>query len=345
MSVWPCNLKGATCTSLFCLGAVNLTLAMIYVLFFKDGRLFATSSRPAHLAMVAPKTNMVAPTNLVAPTNVTEAEMDLCPEIPSHLVVGPLRIEFNSPVSMEFIQKENPEVEGGHWWPIDCIARQKVAIIIPFRDRESHLRYWLYYLHPILQRQLLDYRIYVINQYGETTFNRAKLMNVGYAEARKQYDYECFVFSDVDVIPMDDRNFYRCYSQPRHISVALDKFGFRLIYTGIFGGVTALSKKQFNTINGFPNKYWGWGGEDDDISYRLSFNNLSISRPDMITGRCRMIRHGPDLNNEPNPSRFDYIEKTRSTMATDGINSLEYKVIKVEKHQLYTNITVDIGKP
>lgn len=64
-------------------------------------------------------------------------------------------------------------------------------------------------------------------QYGETTFNRGKLMNVGYKEARKHYDYSCFVFSDIDIVPMDDRNLYRCYSQPRHLSVAVDKFGFR----------------------------------------------------------------------------------------------------------------------
>lgn len=52
-------------------------------------------------------------------------------------------------------------------------------------------------------------------------------MNVGVLEALKEYDYECFVFSDVDIIPMNDRNLYQCYSQPRHISVAVDKFGFR----------------------------------------------------------------------------------------------------------------------
>ena len=50
---------------------------------------------------------------------------------------------------------------------------------------------------------------------------------MGYAEALKDYDYDCFVFSDVDLIPMDDRNTYRCFSQPRHLSVSMDKFGFR----------------------------------------------------------------------------------------------------------------------
>ena len=42
----------------------------------------------------------------------------------------------------------------------------------------------------------------------------------------------------------------------------------RLPYAGYFGGVSGLNKSQFLRINGFPNEYWGWGGEDDDIFNR-----------------------------------------------------------------------------
>ncbi|KAL1023683.1 hypothetical protein UPYG_G00044520 [Umbra pygmaea] len=169
-------------------------------------------------------------------------------------------------------------------------------------------------------------------------------MNIGYTEALKEYDYDCFVFSDVDLIPMDDRNTYRCYSQPRHLSVSMDKFGFRLPYDHFFGGVAALSKEQFLKINGFPNHYWGWGGEDDAIFNRLSAKRMSISRPDGNIGKCRMIRHREKLN-DPNPERFNRIRNTKQTMDTDGINSLKYEVIKVEKNVLFTNITVDVGNP
>lgn len=79
--------------------------------------------------------------------------------------VGPLRIEFSNPVSLDVVRKENPNLQnGGRFRPKDCVALQKVAIIIPFRNRDEHLKFWLYYLHPILQRQQLDYGIYVINQ-------------------------------------------------------------------------------------------------------------------------------------------------------------------------------------
>nr|KAF6314193.1 beta-1,4-galactosyltransferase 1 [Myotis myotis] len=267
-------------------------------------------------------------------------------QVLSTLRVGPMLIEFNVPVDLTLLAKQNPEVKvGGRFAPKDCISPHKVAIIIPFRNRQEHLKYWLYYLHPILQRQQLDYGIYVINQAGESTFNRAKLLNVGFQEALKDYDYNCFVFSDVDLIPMDDRNTYRCFSQPRHISVAMDKFGFSLPYVQFFGGVSALSKQQFLTINGFPNNYWGWGGEDDDIFNRLVFKGMSISRPNAVVGKCRMIRHSRDKKNEPNPQRFDRIAHTKETMLSDGLNTLTYKVLDIERNPLYTKITVDVGTP
>ncbi|KAI1887787.1 hypothetical protein AGOR_G00193960 [Albula goreensis] len=279
--------------------------------------------------------------------NVTEKakKLEKCPD-PSPILVGPLRVEFTDPVSLDLVRQENPRLRnGGRYKPDNCLALQKVALIIPFRHREEHLKYWLYYLHPILQRQQLDYGVYVINQYGEDTFNRAKLLNVGYTEALKEYDYDCFVFSDVDLIPMDDRNTYKCFSQPRHLSVSMDKFGFRLPYLQYFGGVSSLSKQQYLKINGFPNNYWGWGGEDDDIYNRLSFRGMTISRPSGAIGKCKMIRHKRDDKNPENPQRFNRIKHTRETMDKDGINSLKYSVVNVEKDQLFTKITVDIGKP
>ncbi|KAM3603693.1 uncharacterized protein V6R79_000760 [Siganus canaliculatus] len=280
-------------------------------------------------------------------TNQTPSPKPLppCPESPPGLV-GRLLIEFSSQMTMERVQKENPNVtEGGRYTPPDCRPRWKVAIIIPFRHRENHLKYWLHYLHPILRRQKIDYGIYIINQLGEDTFNRAKLLNVGYTEALKDAEYDCFIFSDVDLIPMDDRNLYHCYEQPRHFAIAMDKFGFRLPYAGYFGGVSGLSKKQFLKINGFPNEYWGWGGEDDDIYNRITLNGMKVSRPDVRIGRYRMIKHERDKHNEPNPQRFNKIQNTKNTMKKDGISSLTYRLVQVKKYPLYTNISVEIGKP
>ena len=53
---------------------------------------------------------------------------------------------------------------GGHFKPSSCTSRSKVAIILPYRNREQQLKIFLNYMHPILQRQQLEYQIYVVNQ-------------------------------------------------------------------------------------------------------------------------------------------------------------------------------------
>ncbi|KAJ3611712.1 hypothetical protein NHX12_021726 [Muraenolepis orangiensis] len=272
--------------------------------------------------------------------------LPLCPSFPPKLE-GPLRIEFDWTRTMDDVHKESgPGLqEGGRFQPPDCISQHKVAIIIPFRNRAQHLKHWLYYLHPILKRQQLDYGVYVIHQHGNGTFNRAKLLNVGFVEALKEYAYDCFVFSDVDLVPMNDRNIYRCHDQPRHLSAAMDKFGFRLPYKTYFGGVVSLSREQYMRINGFPNEFWGWGGEDDDMYSRVMYKKMEVSRPDNRVGMYKMVRHARDLHNEENPHNAGKLGLTRLTMDADGINSLRYTLKHVTKHALYTMVTVDLHGP
>ncbi|XP_032873825.1 beta-1,4-galactosyltransferase 1-like [Amblyraja radiata] len=345
----PSRVFQVSCVALLALSALHLTVTLLYYL---DIHVYTAQMvrRIGGLLVYQPTGSPASPNFTAAARNRTlptasPLPLQPCPETPPRLV-GPSRIEFSQSINLEDVRQNNLLVrEGGRYTPSECTALQKVAVIIPFRDRDEHLKYWLYYLHPLLQRQQLDYGVYVINQHGEETFNRAKLLNVGFMEALKEDNYNCFVFSDVDLIPMDDRNIYKCYNQPRHLAVSMDKFSFRLPYNQFFGGISALSREQHEKINGFPNNYWGWGGEDDDIYNRIIFRGMGISRPDGVIGKCRMIAHRRDKKNEPNPQRFDRIARTRQTMQNDGLNSLKYKVLQMKKYPLYTFIDVDIGGP
>jgi hypothetical protein len=98
---------------------------------------------------------------------------------------------------------------GGESQPAGCTARHQVAVVVPYRDRPMQLAVFLRNLHPMLRRQQLHYRIYLVNQTDENAFNRAMLMNVGFQEAMRDRNWTCAVFHDVDLLPEDDRNIYR----------------------------------------------------------------------------------------------------------------------------------------
>lgn len=79
--------------------------------------------------------------------------------------LDPVNVDIFTEPTAEQIKERNPEVRsGGAWSPGDCEAWQKIAIIIPYRDRYHFLMILLNRLHPMLQRQKLSYRIFVIEQ-------------------------------------------------------------------------------------------------------------------------------------------------------------------------------------
>eukprot|EP00061_Rhincodon_typus_P002037 g16427.t1 len=94
------------------------------------------------------------------------AGLNPCPP-PSGLSLtgGPIRVIFPKDLTLEKVRKMNPMVQpGGRYKPPDCESKRSTAVLIPHRLREQHLKYLLYYLHPLLQKQQLHYAIYVIHQ-------------------------------------------------------------------------------------------------------------------------------------------------------------------------------------
>ncbi|KAK2518246.1 B4galt3 [Columba guinea] len=270
--------------------------------------------------------------------------LPFCPER-SPFLVGPLTVTFSRVPTLDQIRAKNPAVqEGGRYQPPGCEPRSRTAVIVPHRNRESHLGHLLYYLHPFLQRQQLQYGIYVVHQAGNSTFNRAKLLNVGVKEALKDEEWDCLFLHDVDLIPENDHNLYVCDPwNPKHVSIAMNKFGYSLPYPQYFGGVSALTPDQYMKINGFPNEYWGWGGEDDDIATRVRLAGMKIARPPISIGHYKMVKHKSDKGNEENPHRFDLLIRTQRMWTQDGMNSLTYTLLAKQLRPLYTNLTVDIG--
>ncbi|KAL6744143.1 hypothetical protein Aduo_017108 [Ancylostoma duodenale] len=232
---------------------------------------------------------------------------------------------------------------GGHYIPNSCSSKYRVAIVVPYRDRESHLHVLLNNFHPFLTDQQLDYSIIVVEQAANQTFNRGKLLNVGFIESIKLYDWHCFIFHDVDLLPEDRRNLHTCpEANPRHMAVAIDKFNYRLFYDGMFGTSCALTVRQFLNVNGFSNRFWGWGGEDDDMYARIISAGYKVERYNTSIARYKMIKHGRDSANPVNPCRYKLLNKTKRDWRNDGLSSLRYKLLNVTLEPLYTHILVDL---
>ena len=58
-------------------------------------------------------------------------------------------------------------------------------------------------------------------------FNKGIIMNAGFLEANFVYNWNCFVFHDVDLLPEDERITYHCGDNPRHLSVAVSTLKYK----------------------------------------------------------------------------------------------------------------------
>ncbi|KAK3609940.1 hypothetical protein CHS0354_011770 [Potamilus streckersoni] len=234
----------------------------------------------------------------------------LCPEAPPNLVG---RINITENLTLEEVT--DPEslkrvMFGGRYRPPDCKARDHAAIIIPYRDRKRDLDVQLRLLHQVLQRQQCEYMIFVVEMALPTAFNKGLINNAGFTTAMMINKFSCVIFQDVDAFMMDDRNLYRCGSDPRHYLAYSTKYGQKgLPYSDLYGGVIGFTPDQFRKVNGFSNLYFGWGEEDND---------LTIS--------------------------FSLIRNAKARVAVEGVDTIRFRRYAVEYRELYTWVLIGVDQ-
>jgi beta-1,4-galactosyltransferase 1 len=206
----------------------------------------------------------------------------------------------------------------------------KNTILIPYRNREEHLNYFIENSVPLLEKHLDGFKCFIIEQSKDNQpFNRGKLLNVGF----KEFDSEYYITHDVDLYPKKETtSLYK-----------LVENDITRIFNGhnkSLGGVTKFKKSSFSKVNGFPNYIWGWGIEDRAIYYRsvvlgikTSQNYTNMSNFNFGThkrnnsggykGEMKKISQREDMffNNFNEKEQYNHIMKS-------GVNNLNYKVIK-----------------
>ena len=139
---------------------------------------------------------------------------------------------------------------------------------------------------------------------------------------------------DVDLIPENPLNLYSCRSgteHPIHMSAQV-RFQPNGTYTNIYpflvGGVLSIRPKIFRQLNGFSNRYFNWGGEDDDMGLRFLAKDICVQRP--TTGHYYAASHPPQQRNE---KRFQLLFDAVLQQDDDGLNDIDQLAVIVNIHR------------
>lgn len=153
-----------------------------------------------------------------------------------------------------------------------------IAIIIPHRNRIQHLKDFYKHINKLKKSKNHNFDIYVIDQLNTYKFNRAILLNVGYNIAKQNYNYDRYIFHDVDSYPTQELfDIYFKYID-KNIHFASPFLDYKYTFNDFFGGVVSFKGSDFEKINGYPNNFYGWGGEDDALLNRCILNDIEIYR-------------------------------------------------------------------
>ena len=216
--------------------------------------------------------------------------------------------------------------------PLTFTSDRRLTIVIPFRDRDDHLRQLMPSLVEVLRRQQVRYHVLVVEQEAPGLFNRGRLINIGIQESAARSDYYCI--HDVDAVPIVAN--YQCPSQPLRLVTTIADAGAELQRPShYFSGAISIGKDQVFAANGYSNEYWGWGKEDDDFFFRLllagfvcffdtqgQFLDLPNPRQQQVaTGRFTTPRHV-----RVNRARRSRLVRGLLDPFDDGLSTLTYEV-------------------
>lgn len=226
----------------------------------------------------------------------------------------------------------------------------KFAIIVPFRDnkyqnRSAQLKKFVPEMTRLLNNGIKklglggkrEFIIIVVEQSDDNRkFNRGQLLNVGFNLA-KACGCDYVIYHDVDLVSTDVKDCKGCEwylwfpEKPVHIGGGWkDKYKFY----AFVGGAFSLSVKDNNEVGGFPNDFWGWGGEDDAFYNRMSNVDLVFIRPNDVF--LKEMYHKPTSNiPELSMNGKDKMKSVLQNLASDGrgggFNSLNKIVVNNKK--------------
>lgn len=213
--------------------------------------------------------------------------------------------------------------------------KDKLAIIVPYRDRQEHLDVFVPHMREFLKDKGIDYEIFIAEQTDDRPFNYGKLCNVVVKEIGEEYTY--FAFHDIDMLPISDECDYGYPDSPTHLATNVEAHENKLPYPQYFGGVVLISREDFENANGYSNEYWGYGFEDLDLLYRLQrsgaylekfydLNNVysNYDELDVLPYRIENVK----LSSNNKIQKINYNTFDKETKIYGSLNPLTKKLVK-----------------
>lgn len=211
------------------------------------------------------------------------------------------------------------------------------TILVPFREqieqkRGEQLKRFLSHIH----RYHPDWKVIVIEQSNDNRkFNRGALLNIGAKLAKTDY----VIFHDVDLLPlMKIAPYYTAIPEsPIHIGKAWTS---KYDSPTFLGGVLSMSIQDIEKTNGFPNNFWGWGGEDDVLRNRIKGKKLKVYQPTLRGEGYKELEHVDTRSNSEwkNMTKWEDMAEEKKHPGRSGFKNVKYDVLD-EK-----NITDNIKK-
>ena len=205
---------------------------------------------------------------------------------------------------------------------------QRLAVIVPYRNRPEDLREFLAVLPGFLSAQGVDFEIYVVEQQQQYRFNRGMLLNAGFALSRQHFDPTYIALHDVDMLPAHPTVDYGFTGSVRSLASCVEQFLWDLPYPRYLGGVVLANAQTFAQTNGFSNRFWGWGGEDDDFSNRCHQHSVFVHhpRPHCLNQlRNTHAKHSVRVADPNAVSKANRVFPKRH-LHVDGLSTLKYQV-------------------
>lgn len=177
-----------------------------------------------------------------------------------------------------------------------------IYILAPYRNRPQQLISFIDH-YKYFRENGYEFKIIIIEQGNDKPFNKGCLLNNGVKVINEQYsldDNDILIFNDIDCLLKKhkiEHYFKNPENQVRHI------YGYARIYFRKFnclGGIISMNYKTFKTINGFPNNFWGWGGEDLALGFRSIYSKVKINVIGMIPygNKVDIIHHQNPVSKE-----------------------------------------------